>query len=1068
MHQSHPGLTSGAAPRLVIVTFVLFFTTIHAVEAADRDPDQAQATDQSGAATAETAARLHPGLGNYQREVASTSDEAREWFHHGLEWLYGFNHDEAVRSFEQAVALDPDFALAWWGIAYALGPHINNPVMTEEQSEAAFEATREALQRIDHAAPVEQALIRALPARYRTPPPEDRAELDQAFAAAMEEVWQRFPDDADVATLFAESLMNLQPWDLWTLDGEPKGRALEVVEVLEQAMELDQDHPGANHLYIHAVEASPEPERALEAAARLPDLVPGSGHLVHMPAHIHARMGQWDRASDANERAIEVDRAYFEAAPEPGFYIIYYLHNMHFLAWSAMMEGRYETALQAAREVERDMPEPLLQGMAFVADGFMPVTYHVLIRFGEWDRILNEPEPDDYRLTSRAHWHYARSLALTNLGRLGQARAELEQLEDLAEKMPDHWEISFNPSNQVAQLAVLMARGELAYHDGRPEDAFATLRKAVALEDRLAYAEPPAWMVPVRHALGALLLAEDRPDEAEQVYLADLERHPDNGWALLGLRQSLEAQDRTDEAGQVAARLQDSWRRADVQPLASCFCHPDEHEARRHRHGVVDFPVSGNEAAQRSIEAGLAHLHHMMYEQARPYFEAAAAADPDCAMAHWGIAMTSFQPLWHPTSSDNLERGKAALDRAIEIGAPTAREQGFIAAAAAFFTDPEPAAEGRAADHAARIKAWREAQRELHESFPDDVDAAAFYALAEVCQAMTEFSPTQERDYTRVRQAGALIEEFLEDHPEHPGLFHYLIHAYDSPTLAPRAEAVAREYDRLAPDSVHALHMPSHIFVRLGHWEETVEWNDRSANAARNEMRSDLHASAHYVHALDYMMYGYLNLGDQEAARETLHQVRQVDDLWAVPFAAYNTAAAQARYSLERGEWQEAARLEPRTPDALPWDQFPAADALFHYARGLGAARSGELDQARAESERIAALAAALHEDGDAYWGYMTEALGKAVDAWIRHEQGDTEQALALMSDAADLEDSMDKHPTTPGEVLPVRELYGELLLEEGLLDQAQQAFEASLERTPNRRNAMAGLAQVQRQRASR
>lgn len=1059
MHHSHfKGLTHGAARRLAIISCAVMLAGPHAPAADDPAGDPQ-------AAAAQPAAAPHPGSGDYRREVTSDSEQARAWFHHGLEWLHGFNHDEAVRSFEHAAALDPDFALAWWGLAYALGPHINNPVMTDEQSAAAMEATREALQRVEHASPVEQALIKALAARYEMPPPEDRSGLDQAFADAMEEVWQDFPEDPDVATLFAESLMNLQPWDLWTLDGEAKGRALEIVDLLERTMELDRNHPGANHLYIHAVEASPEPERALEAAGRLPELVPGSGHLVHMPAHIYARVGQWDRASDANERAIEIDRAYFENAATPGFYIVYYLHNMHFLAWSAMMEGRRETALQAARELERDMPEPLLRDMAFVADGFMPVTYHVLIRFGEWDRILSEPEPDDFRLTSRAHWHYARSLALTNLGRIDQAREELERLEELAGEIPDDWEISFNPSNKVARLAVLMARGELAYHDGRPDEAFAALREAVQMEDQLAYAEPPAWVVPVRHALGALLLAEDMPQDAQQVYLADLERHPDNGWALLGLSQALEAQDRADEAAEIAARLEKSWQRADVEPLASCFCHPDEHEARRHQHGVVDFPVSGNDAARRSIETGLAHLHHMMYEQARPYFEAAAVADPDCAMAHWGVAMTSFQPLWHPTSSDNLERGRDAVAKAMEIGAPTEREQGYIAAAKAFFTDPDPEAGSRTADHAARIRAWQQAQRELHEAFPDDVDAAAFHALAEVCLAMTEVSPTEERDYTRVERAGAVIEEFLAEHPEHPGLFHYLIHAYDSPTLAPRAEAVAREYDRLAPDSVHALHMPSHIFVRLGHWEETVEWNVRSAEAALREMRDDLHASAHYIHALDYMMYGYLNLGNHDAAREALGQVRQVPEVWAVPFAAYNAAAAQARFSLEQADWEGAANLEPRKPDVLPWDQFPAADALFHYARGLGAARSGEPEQARAESRRIAGLAASLHEDGDAYWGYMTEALGKAVDAWILHEQGDEQEALALMGEAADLEDSMDKHPTTPGEVLPVRELHGELLLKAGQLDEAQAAFEASLERTPNRRNALEGLARVEQAR---
>jgi tetratricopeptide (TPR) repeat protein len=481
-------------------------------------------------------------------------------------------------------------------------------------------------------------------------------------------------------------------------------------------------------------------------------------------------------------------------------------------------------------------------------------------------------------------------------------------------------------------------------------------------------------------------------------------------------------------------------------------------ETDPHEHGVVNFPVACHDAAREAIETGLAQLHHMMYEQARPHFEAAAEADPECAMAHWGIAMTSFQPLWHPTSEEGLERGKKALDTARELGAATEREEGFIAAVEAFFTDPEPARESRALDHAARVRAWKTAQRELHERYPEDVDAAAFYALAEVSYAQTQFSPHEERDYTRQLRAGALIEQFMEDHPQHPGLFHYLIHAYDSPTLAPKAEEIAREYAQLAPDTVHALHMASHIFIRLGHWEEAVEADERAAEAARRVMEEDPHATAHYAHSLDYMMYGYLQLGDEEKARQTLERVRELDELYEAPFAAYNAAALQARYYLEAEKWEEAATLEPRLPEALAWEEFPAAEALFYYARGLGAARSGDLDQAEEERDRIEELVQALRGAEDDYWAYMTEALRQAVDAWVLYERGETDEALARMSEAADLEDSMDKHPTTPGEVLPVRELYGELLLQEGRADEAREAFVASLERTPNRRNALAGL----------
>jgi tetratricopeptide (TPR) repeat protein len=481
-----------------------------------------------------------------------------------------------------------------------------------------------------------------------------------------------------------------------------------------------------------------------------------------------------------------------------------------------------------------------------------------------------------------------------------------------------------------------------------------------------------------------------------------------------------------------------------------------------HQHGTVDFAISCNDEAQERFHLGLAQLHHMMYDQAMPHFQAATEADPDCAMAHWGIAMASFQPLWHPTPDAGLERGRAALERARQIGAPTERERAHLAAVEAFFADPSPPAADRPSDHAARTRAWMDAQREAHEAHPDDEDAAAFYALATVAHAQTQFAPDAERDYTSQRAAGAVLERYLDDHPEHPGLHHYLIHAYDSPALADEARSVAARYDRLAPETAHALHMPSHIFVRLGQWEETADLNERSAEAALRQAASDPGAMGHYVHALDYVMYAYLQMGDEDRARETLERVRAVEETPAALAWAYGIAAPQARYYLERQRWEEAARLEPGQPAILQWEDYPAANALFHYARGLGAARSGDLDQAEVEAARIAAAVRSLREAGDAYWAHLTDALGMAVEAWVLYERGDVDQALALMSEAADLEDSMDKHPVTPGEVLPVRELYGELLLREGRTAEARAAFEASLQRTPNRRNAMAGVERAQ------
>jgi tetratricopeptide (TPR) repeat protein len=491
--------------------------------------------------------------------------------------------------------------------------------------------------------------------------------------------------------------------------------------------------------------------------------------------------------------------------------------------------------------------------------------------------------------------------------------------------------------------------------------------------------------------------------------------------------------------------------------LAQHHGHHEEHQGEQL--GKADFRISCNQEAQEQFETGAAHLHHMMYDHALPHFEAAAEADSGCAMAHWGIAMASFQPLWHPTTDEGLRRGKAAVEEARRIGAPTEREEGYIAAVEAFFRDPDPPAQDRPGDHEARVRSWKEAQRELHEVHPEDVNAAAFFALAEVSYAMTQFSPEQEHDYSRERRAGALLERYLEEHPEHPGLYHYLIHAYDSAELAHKAAEVAERYDQLAPDTPHALHMPSHIFVRLGKWEETAEWNERSAEAALRHPVNGV-TSLHYPHALDYKMYAYLQLGDEQKARETLEKARAIESVQPNFASAYGVAASQARFYLEQRKWQEAAELEPGVPRALPWENFPAAQALFHYARGLGAARSGNLEQAERERDRIQSLVKTLREQGDDYWAYMTEALAKAVDAWTLYERGETEQALTLMNQAARLEESMDKHPITPGEVLPVRELHGELLLREGRAEEARAAFEGSLERTPNRRYALAGLEQ--------
>jgi len=518
--------------------------------------------------------RMYDGFGGYARTITTDSPRAQQWFNQGIQLLYGFNHDEAIRSFQEAAQHDPECAMAWWGVSYAAGLHINNPEMPEHKAKLAWDAAQEAMKHVDQASPVEQALVRALATRYEYPNPADRTRLDQAYADAMEQAWEQFPDDPDVGALFAESLMDLQPWDLWEPGGVPKGRTLEIAATLERVMEFDAMHPGGNHFYIHTMEASLEPEKAVPAADRLKALVPGSGHLVHMPSHIYARVGRYADAADANTRAVAADRRYFKVAPAPDFYSMYYVHNLHFLAYAAMMDGRYEVSIKAARDLENEIPESFVREYPQYADGFMPIAYHVQIRFGKWDEILSTPQPPEFRHISRATHHYARGVAFSATGRTSEARTELDAFERETALIPADWRVGNNTGRQVADIARQMLLGELAYRENDHDNAFAALRKGVELEEQLVYDEPPAWMQPVRHALGALLMGAGRAEEAEQVYREDLKRQPRNGWALLGLEQALRAQGKNAAADTLTASLALAWARADVRPTSSCYCEP--------------------------------------------------------------------------------------------------------------------------------------------------------------------------------------------------------------------------------------------------------------------------------------------------------------------------------------------------------------------------------------------------------------------------------------------------------------------------------------------------------------
>ncbi len=530
--------------------------------------------------TSGTGAQLFSGMGRHTRPVTTTDRLAQRYFDQALTWTYAFNHDEAIRSYSEVAALDPDCAMAWWGVALCHGPHINNPVMPEERRAAAWEALQKARSLEAKASPVERDLIRALSKRYSADFGADREPMDRAYAEAMLGVWAAHPEDADVGTLTAEALMDLQPWDLWTRAGEAKGRTREIVAILERVMELDPGHPGALHLYIHAMEASPEAHKAVPAADRLRRLVPTAGHLVHMPAHIDVRVGRWDQASDSNVRAARADAAYRRKSPNQGFYHLYMAHNHHFLAYSAMMEGRYETALDAARDMLAGIPPEFLETSAAVADAYTSIEFQVLTRFGKWDEVLAVPEPPGVLPITRAMWRFARGTALAAKGDLAGARKEQEALRVATLEVPEEAMTAINVAHDVLAIAELVLEGEIAFREGDISKADTLLRDAAHREDNLVYMEPPEWIQPVRHSLGAILLVSGRAAEAAEVYREDLERWPENGWALHGLASALRATGATAEAAEVETRFRKAWRRADTVIEASCLCVLDRTASR--------------------------------------------------------------------------------------------------------------------------------------------------------------------------------------------------------------------------------------------------------------------------------------------------------------------------------------------------------------------------------------------------------------------------------------------------------------------------------------------------------
>lgn len=514
-------------------------------------------------------------IGPYRRAVTTSSADAQWYFDQGLAWTYSFNHDEAIRSFAKAAELDPECAMAWWGIALCEGPNYNDPVMTDERSGAAWSALKEAEARAANASPVERGLIEALAARYAFPWPEDRTALNEAYAAAMEQLLTRFPEDPEVGTLYGESLMVLRPWKLYSIDRLPEADTGKITAALEAVIEMHPDNPGANHLYIHAVEPSLEPERALGAADRLRNQIPVSGHMNHMPSHIYVQTGDWEKSIVQNRAAMRRDSTYLERSPQQGIQHMYIVHNAHMLAYSAMMVGQETEAMEAARSMLPGVPGPMLPAVADFIDLWMTSVYDVQKRFGRWDAILAEPAPPEVLPITNAVWRAHRAIAYAAKKDFENAEAEQALFRAAWAAFPEDQMSGDDATRRILEVSEHFIRGEIALQRGQWNEAITALKEAVEVEDSLSYGEPPQWLQPTRHTLGAVLLKAGRPAEAEVVYLEDLAKWPGNGWSLLGLSRALRAQGKLDAADDAQARYEAAWKGADRPVTSSCLCLPD-------------------------------------------------------------------------------------------------------------------------------------------------------------------------------------------------------------------------------------------------------------------------------------------------------------------------------------------------------------------------------------------------------------------------------------------------------------------------------------------------------------
>lgn len=517
---------------------------------------------QSGSAV------LMPGLGQHHHTISTKNPEAQRFFDQGLTLVFGFNHEEAERAFRRASELDPQSAMAFWGIALALGPCINNPDIDPPHEKSALEAVQKALALMAGATERERAYVRALSKRYSSDPNPDLRKLDADYASTMRELSKRYPDDLDAATLYAESLMDLHPWKLWSLNGLPTEGTEEIVAVLESVLRRDPNHLGANHYYVHATEASPHPEWALASAKRLETLAPAAGHLVHMPAHIYMRVGDYSAAAHSNAAAVDADRVYFGESGTSGsmYDMMYYCHNLHFLAASYSMEGDFTRAKQAADELVAHVG-PMLHDMP-VAEGYVPYPIFVLLRFHRWEEILRLPQPNPNLSMTTAFWHFARGAAFAANGQIAMAESERKILETARkETSPDvEFGFFFNKASNFLALAESVLNARIAAAKGEHEQAIKHWERAVELQDALYYGEPPEWFYPVRESLGAALLLNGQAERAEAVFRADLQQYPRNPRSLFGLMKSLEAQRKLSRLEDLRAEFDAAWKDA-TKPL---------------------------------------------------------------------------------------------------------------------------------------------------------------------------------------------------------------------------------------------------------------------------------------------------------------------------------------------------------------------------------------------------------------------------------------------------------------------------------------------------------------------